>query len=613
MVKKSVSLIATMKGLQSKWIQAIYRRLSRAKKIMLVFAILTACAVDSGRSQSLQSGGSETSRQPVELTLRAGNTFDPVPPRLPRNAKVRLVVASSQWKFVRFLPPLPEELAELEPVSDWKAHESLSLEFKVLQPSSEDLRLEFANSQDADEPEKVALIRFELEQDGYRVRVREEPGTKQRQGGDTDQDFIDAGVEFISDHKAVFVFTGGLILSVLVGWIGLRLYRKTNKTGHTEIPEERLKKLKEPIPTQHPTQSVMASEPSAQGLSDDWASSQLQGLSPREEIIVDWVEEQIKEMRREVSDVRESLKLAESVLQEQIEQLRDTLQSFTERQLNQQQQVQYAELRALDQRVRNLQDRLELFAQGRGSGSPELSAAALRENEALQQRTKEAEQALIDFFRRGVPQGDALDELFEQSDKMSKALNGIIDGLKQRGDDSAARAMDGLLFIFNNLQQLTDELRDWRSQCDQHQVRLRFAIDVPAYETARQTIIDALADGLNNQIEKLQNPRHHFRYRLEQLATTGAMYIADVCDKELDPKRENEEMQTLLGSLFQAAGLEEIAPKRNEVFRPAEHSVVQLIPGRSTQDGSQTVAQLVARGFRYKGNLLRKASVMLFR
>lgn len=446
------------------------------------------------------------------------------------------------------------------------------------------------------------------------ITQSEDAGVTQRQAQErivrAGQDFIDRAIEFVRDNRTQLAIGVGLMAILLATWIGLRLRRRMK---HAKVPVERSRAFKHASAQleRGPETTVEVSAQEQPGL---WAPPHPQEQEPERVITTKPPERQIEELQNEVGDIRESLKLVESTLLERIDQLGEKFTALTEHKINELYQTQHTELRQLNSRIQNVEARIGLLAE-----SPEIPAFArliatlYRENATLQQRAGEMEQELIAFFRRGVPQGGALDELFEQSNKMSKALQEIIDKLKQRSDGSAKKAMDSLFFVFDNLKQLTDELYDWRSQRAQQQVRLRFAIDVPTYETARQTIIDALATGLSDQIKKLQDPQTYFRYRLEQLATTGVMYVADVCDKELDPKREDRGLQACLKNLFDAAGIEEIAPKKNDVFRPAEHSVVQLVPGQSGQDRSQTVAQLLARGFRYKGSLVRKASVMLFR
>jgi molecular chaperone GrpE (heat shock protein) len=144
-------------------------------------------------------------------------------------------------------------------------------------------------------------------------------------------------------------------------------------------------------------------------------------------------------------------------------------------------------------------------------------------------------------------------------------------------------------------------------------LRLRFDFALPCFPGARQNILDGLTTGLAAEVAKWENPVAYLSARLEELCITASPLAADLSDRETDSQRSNPELQALLRELFDTAGLQEIPVKQREAFQPAYHSVVQIVPGRSPEDQSQTVAQVVARGFLRRGQVFRKASVVLYK
>lgn len=403
-------------------------------------------------------------------------------------------------------------------------------------------------------------------------------------------------VGFFRENWVAVLIGFGAVLLIVLGLLALR--RRQRRVAAWRARQA----LEESRPAQErePAQAEPSPEISMQELIDD-----LNQITSR----VDAHDESIRGLCVAV----ESLKLMESDSRKLVEESREQITSVVEQRLNELSQRHHSETRELNQLLRDTQMKLDQFL--RNSDNHPFKrwlSEVYEENTELRQRAAELEQELINFFRRGVPLGDAPEELLQRSERMCRTLDQIISRVKLT-DGGSSKVIEGLTYILNNIGQLHNELLDWRSQQGQQRLKLRFMVEVPTYEGARRTIMDALATGLEDQIKKLQDSNGHFQYRFDQLATTGATYVTDLCDKELDRARTDAEIQNSLAELFKAAGLEEIAPKKHDAFRPSEQSVVQLIPGRSGQERSQTVAQLVTRGFRYKNNLVRKASVMLYR
>jgi hypothetical protein len=96
------------------------------------------------------------------------------------------------------------------------------------------------------------------------------------------------------------------------------------------------------------------------------------------------------------------------------------------------------------------------------------------------------------------------------------------------------------------------------------------------------------------------------------LAFSIATVLSDHTDQYLDPQREDSEWQTLLRRIFETASAEEIHPHRNDSINEWEHAVVGALESQSPQDLPHHVALLRHRGFRVRGQVLRKAAVVVY-
>jgi hypothetical protein len=218
------------------------------------------------------------------------------------------------------------------------------------------------------------------------------------------------------------------------------------------------------------------------------------------------------------------------------------------------------------------------------------------------------DEAVSQFFRKSVPSRDGLSGFAQRCDGLAIALESFQEYLRRIAPDMADKLSASLI----EARQLKNAIAGLMSEVDAKRLRLVFSIDFDTGSDDRQKLIDGIADGLKNEILKLGNATQFFERRLAQLSATAAAVASDLSDNKLDPTRTNAELQKLLASLFEAAGVEEIAPRRNDEFRAIDHSLLQIKPRSTPTDHSQAVAQLVSRGFRYRDRVIRKASVLVF-
>jgi flagellar biosynthesis/type III secretory pathway protein FliH len=143
-------------------------------------------------------------------------------------------------------------------------------------------------------------------------------------------------------------------------------------------------------------------------------------------------------------------------------------------------------------------------------------------------------------------------------------------------------------------------------------LRLLFAIDFATHEGARRTVGDAIAAGLEREIVKLSNLNEYYERRLILIAGRAAAECADFADSRLDPERSRSEIQAAVRQVLEAGDIEEIIPHRNDEFRALEHHVLQLVRRSLPSDRSGAVASVLARGLKYGGHVIRKASVLIF-
>jgi ElaB/YqjD/DUF883 family membrane-anchored ribosome-binding protein len=120
-----------------------------------------------------------------------------------------------------------------------------------------------------------------------------------------------------------------------------------------------------------------------------------------------------------------------------------------------------------------------------------------------------------------------------------------------------------------------------------------------------------LATALTRETTKLGDPEGYYLKKLEALRAHACVAGIDLADLDIDAERRNAGLQQALAKLLQTLGMTPIDPRQNDKLQAAEHQVVQFVrrvPG--VQPGA--IAHTMARGLQRGGEVVRKASVLLY-
>jgi hypothetical protein len=124
-------------------------------------------------------------------------------------------------------------------------------------------------------------------------------------------------------------------------------------------------------------------------------------------------------------------------------------------------------------------------------------------------------------------------------------------------------------------------------------------------------LADDLAAALTRETMKLGDPEGYYQKRIGALRAHACVAGIDLADLDVDAERRNSGLQQALAKLFETLGMTPIDPLPNDKLQAAEHQVVQFIrriPG--VQPGA--IAHTMARGLQRGGEVIRKASVLLY-
>lgn len=219
------------------------------------------------------------------------------------------------------------------------------------------------------------------------------------------------------------------------------------------------------------------------------------------------------------------------------------------------------------------------------------------------------EQAVARYLREEQPDAQSLASYAQQVG----ALRSAIMHFKQIASESAAGQADSRLDpLDQDLDLIAQELAGFTRQGTDRRFRLLFAVDFSAHESARQTLTESIAAGLQREIVKLDSFDDYYSKRIGMLAAQVAAECADLADSVLDPQRAKPDVKSALQSVFAVAGVEEIAPRRNDPFLGTDHTMFQMIRRTSAVERSGAVAQTISRGLRQRDRIVRKATVTLF-
>ena len=215
------------------------------------------------------------------------------------------------------------------------------------------------------------------------------------------------------------------------------------------------------------------------------------------------------------------------------------------------------------------------------------------------------EQAVARYLREEQPCARSLEAYTQQVGTLRSAIKQFM----QIASESAAGQADPRLDpLDRDLDLIAQELAGFTRQGTDKRFRLLFAVDF----SARQTLTEGIAAGLQREIVKLDNLDDYYTKRIGMLSAQVAAECADLADSVLDPQRAKPDVKSALQTVFTVAGVEEIAPRRNDPFLGTDHAMFQMIRRSSAVDRSGAVAQTVSRGLRQRDRVVRKATVTLF-
>lgn len=173
------------------------------------------------------------------------------------------------------------------------------------------------------------------------------------------------------------------------------------------------------------------------------------------------------------------------------------------------------------------------------------------------------EQAVSRYLRDEQPDAQSLAEYSQRATSLRSAIREFKGVAAEAGREQVGVRLDP---IDRELDLIGQELAGFARQGTDKRFRLLFAVDFAAHEAARQTLTEGIAAGLQREIIKLDSFEDYYAKRIGMLAAQVAAECADVADSVLDPQRANLAVQSALQPVFAAAGVEEIAPRRNDPF-----------------------------------------------
>ena len=201
-------------------------------------------------------------------------------------------------------------------------------------------------------------------------------------------------------------------------------------------------------------------------------------------------------------------------------------------------------------------------------------------------------------------------------EKHARAVDTLRESLRRFGglakEGVAGQGGGRLNALAKDLNELGEELNRFTPNGTDHRLRLLFAVDFSRGDDVRQTFTQAIAASLHREIVKLNNFDEYYDKRIAMLASQVAAECADLADTELDPRRAGAEVQEALKAVFDAAGVDDLTPRRNERFLATQHAMYQMVRCSKPGDQSGTVCQTIARGLRRGEKVIRKATVIMF-
>jgi septal ring-binding cell division protein DamX len=127
----------------------------------------------------------------------------------------------------------------------------------------------------------------------------------------------------------------------------------------------------------------------------------------------------------------------------------------------------------------------------------------------------------------------------------------------------------------------------------------------------QNTLAQDLAAALTRETLKLADPEAYYKKRLDAVRVQACAAGIDLADLDVDAQRRNAALQQALANLIQVLDMKIIDPNQNDKLQAAEHQVVQFVR-RAPGALPGAIAHTIVRGLQRRGEVVRKASVLLY-
>jgi hypothetical protein len=214
------------------------------------------------------------------------------------------------------------------------------------------------------------------------------------------------------------------------------------------------------------------------------------------------------------------------------------------------------------------------------------------------------EDALVAASKRSALPNERLEALQDESSRLLDALQDFRGAAEKVSKDQARKRLAG---VAERATAMNSELFSL-SQLAATQ-KHGFFVEMTLLEESH--LANDLAMALTREATKVGDPEGYYLKRLKALGAHACAAGIDFADLDVDAERRNAGLQQALAKLLQTLGMTPIDPHRSDKLQAAEHQVVQFarrVP--DVQPG--TIAHTIARGLQRGGEVMRKASVLLY-
>jgi len=144
---------------------------------------------------------------------------------------------------------------------------------------------------------------------------------------------------------------------------------------------------------------------------------------------------------------------------------------------------------------------------------------------------------------------------------------------------------------------------------------LRKDLELKVQVTRKSSVLKKLRDQVKEVLDtQLRTPEELERLheRLIKVLVPEFIEVLEAGRRSGDPNLPYfRELEDRIGALLEAAELEEIRPAPGTMYRPAEQNLLKAVRSDEPNLRDQ-VERCVNRGFRYRGELVKKAEVTVF-